>query len=180
MAFSLRCPACRGKFRWDPNEGMPDKCELCGGKVGHDRDDDDLVWRLLRATDRTASIDKVYRDMEAGSEVRAQAAAEMLGVPTHEMSAIKITDMKDNQRQGDIAAVVPPNPVSQMMEATAGRTGFGVPDAVQYSQQSMTGPEPSAGARMRSTLQRFHEQSGHVVSDRPALETLQPGYRRRG
>jgi len=158
---------------------MPDLCELCGAKVGHDRADDDIVLPFIRNHGFTKSVDDVYRQMEAGSITRTEIAAAMTGASVAEMSSLKITNLKDNQRPGDIPAVVPNNPVSELM-ASAPQFGFQPAAGLQFSQSTSQGPEPNAGAKMRTMLQNQHAASGHAISDRPANETLQPGYRRRG
>lgn len=182
MAFSLRCPECRGKFPWNPVAGMPDVCKLCGADVGHDRADDDVVMPFIRTNGATASADKLYRDIEKGSEVRAMAAAEMTGAPVSEMQDLKITNLNSTTHQGDIAAVPVQNAVTQFMDANPNVAGFRGGEGVHYGAGVQSGPEPNAGARMRIVLHRQHAAltNGAAVSDRPALETLQPGYRQRG
>jgi hypothetical protein len=199
MGFKLKCPSCRGSFAWNPKEGMPDLCALCGEHVGHDTAEDIVFCPAIRTNAKTRAVDDVYRQMEAGSITRAQIAAEMTGAPVSEMSGLKITDMRDNQRQGDIAAVLPNNPVSELMRANPNVSGMQRDLGLQMSQQTMIGSHPSAGARMRTALQNVHPDmvrkhcigtdaytrqpiipSTDVVSERHAAETYQPGYRRRG
>ncbi len=146
---------------------------------------------------RTKSIDKVYRDMEKGSEIRAQAAAEMTGATAAEMSGLKITNLND-RRDCEIAAVMPNNPVSQAMASNPNVYGFGSGNGLAYSQGVQAGPMPSRGAGIRTAVQMGHREmvakhaigtnekgqpampSLDVVSERPANEVMQPGYRRRG
>jgi len=181
MGYSLRCPSCRGKFPWNPTEGMPDICPLCEGKVGHDRADDDIVLPFIRSSGRSKTIDNVYRDMERGSEVRAAAAAEMTGAPVSEMASLKITNMRDNQRAGDMAVQVPNNPVSQFMQANPGISGFQPAAALAYGGQISSGPHANAGARMRTVLQNMHSASGNATSEIPTVEThYNPNYRFKG
>lgn len=180
MAFKLKCPSCRGSFAWNPKEGMPDLCELCGERVGHDTDDDIVFCPAIRTNAKTRSVDEVYRQMEAGSVTRAQIAAEMTGASVSEMSGLKITNMKDNQRAGDIAASLPSNPVSELMASKPQQFGFQGGSGLGFSGPVSSGPEPSKGARTRTALQNIHQSMGFGVSDRPANETYQPGYRRRG
>lgn len=186
MAFRLRCPVCRGAFTFDPKtEHWPDFCRLkeCGARIGmNDRADDDIVMPSIR-TARSVASDKVYRDMERGSEVRAQMAAEMAGTSVEDMSGLKITNLNSTRNAGDVAAVpvtVANNEVMAFMDRNkvGGFQGAGV----EYSGAVQVGPEPNAGARMRSVLHQHHTNLSHgsAVSDTPAVETLQPGYRRRG
>jgi hypothetical protein len=184
MAFRLRCQTCREAFPFDPKtEDWPDKCPLCGTHVGfNDRADDDVCMPSIR-TARAAATDKVYRDIEAGSEERAKAAAEMTGASVEEMSSLKISNLNSTLRAGDIAAppVTPQNnQVLAFMEQT--KVGGFQGNGAEWGSAVQTGPEPNAGARMRTALQSHHTNvsGGAAVSDRPALETMQPGYRRRG
>lgn len=101
--MKLRCPLCRQAFPWEANTPFPDNCLKCKQFIGHNRDDDDIVMPFVRSNGRSASVDQVYRDMEAGSEVRAQAAADMAGVPVSEMSGLKITNLND-RKDAEIAA----------------------------------------------------------------------------
>lgn len=180
----LRCTLCREKFPWDIGAGYPLECPRCHQHIGHDREDDDIVMpSIARAREVTKATDKVYRDIETASIQRAEAAASMLGVPTSDMADLKITDLKPTIHPGAVAA--PPlqnNAVHTFMQQNPGAGGFRGVDGAQYSPQVMTGPEPNAGARARTVLQNHHGEisRGHAVSDAPAAETLQPGYRRRG
>jgi len=178
MALTIRCPDCRKTFPWDFEVagGWPEQCpnRTCKSRIGGDRDDDDIVMPFISTSGKTKATDKVYRDIEHGSEVRAQAAAEMTGATAAEMSALKITDLKPTTRHGDIAA--PPLPAHlQKLGSFGGSNGSEHGAAVQQ------GPFPNAGAHARTMLNRHHNQltRGAGTSERPALETLQPGYRHR-
>lgn len=182
MAFKLRCPECREAFPWDPKAAWPRFCPQCRADINNDRDDDDIVMPFIRSSAKVAAVDNVYRAMEAGSEHRAKVAAEMTGASVAEMSSLKITDLKTGGREGDISAVTVNNPISQAIDANPGVYGFRPQEGLQYSQGVGVGPVPNAGAKMRTAIQGKHaELAGPgAVSDRPALETTQPGYRRRG
>ena len=179
MAFSLRCPDCRGKFPWQPSAPTPRFCPLCSTDMGEAKDDSVIcVPAFLSA--KTKNNDKHYRDLEKGSETRAELAAGVAGVPVSEMSDLKITDLKTvHAGEAPVKEVV--NPVTQFMAQT-GIGGFRGSDGSGYSGAVQTGPFPNAGANMRTALQNQHARltGGAGVSDRPALETVQPGYRRRG
>ena len=178
MGFSLRCPDCRGKFPWTKETRMPRFCPLCNADQGEERPDDDIVMPAFLSP-KTKRTDQVYKDTEAGSETRMHLAAAAAGVPVSEMSGLKITDLKDS-KPGEAAVRDVVNPVSQFMAQT-GIGGFRGPDGSGYSGAVQSGPAPNAGARMRTLLHSKHAAlSGGAVSDRPALETTQPGYRRRG
>lgn len=183
MAAKLRCTLCRETFSWDITQGYPDECPVCNQHIGHDRADDDIVMPSIgRAREALKADESVYRSIEQASENRAALAASQLNVPKHEMSDLKITDLRPTTRPGDIAAPPVINPVSQFMQQNPNVGGFKGVDGAQYSPAVMSGPEPNAGARARTMIQSFHGDltKGFAVSDTPALETQQPGYRRRG
>lgn len=188
MALLLKCPVCRGKFPWvDPAKGFPRQCELCHEYIGHDRADDDVVMPFVRTSGsvaKLAAIDDVYKGMEKGSEIRA----EMSGLSGTEASPIKITDLRPTKHEGDIAAPTLSGSALELqkhmeaMNARGAQVGFQGANGVEWSAGSAVGPAPSAGAKARTALQHVHGQAvgGHAISDRPALETTNPGYRRRG
>jgi hypothetical protein len=154
----IRCPVCRTKFKWDITQGYPEFCinTECESRIAHDRADDDIVLPSMRSS-KLAVADRVYREMEAGSEVRAQAAASMMGVPTAEMSELKITNLRDNQRQGDLA-VAQRNLPGVAYDPSAGS---------QYASSVRSGPFPNRGMQVLDNVRAMHEQSGGMVS-RPA------------
>ena len=182
MAVLLRCPDCRRKFQWETKKPWPRECPLCAADINNDREDSDVVMPFIRSA-ATKANDDLYRQMEAGSEKRAEIAAEQAGVPVSEMSGLKITDLNSTRHAGDVAAVPVNNPVSQFMQANPqAAIGFQGGQGAQYSGAVQTGPSPNAGARAQTMVRQMHaERMGwDKVGDAPALETQQPGYRRRG
>lgn len=182
MAVVLRCSVCRRKFPWKTTEDPPEFCPFddCNSRVASDRADDDIVMPFIRH-DNTKKTDQVFRDMERGSEVRAELAAQQLGVPVSEMNGLKITNLND-RRDAEVAAMPVNNSVSQFMQAHPNAGGFQAANGVGYSGAVQTGPMPNMGAKMMTQLRQHQADISHgsAVSDRPALETQQPNYRRRG
>lgn len=180
--FNVVCPACKGKFPFNADEGMPSSCPLVGcDYVAPRRADDDVVMPFIRSA-KTKATDTTYRQMETASEHRAEQAAEMIGVPVSEMSGLKMTNLNDARREGDIAAPLPVAEMANLGMRSLG-DGFNMSQrGLEFSQGVSQGPVPNAGARMRTALQNHHGAltGGVGVSDRPAAETMQPGYRRRG
>jgi hypothetical protein len=180
MAFlwKLRCPDCSGTFKWPGDQELPAFCPLCQAPQTI-KADDDICLPFIRSA-ATKAIDNVYRDMERGSEVRAQAAADILGVSASDVSDLKITNIRD-AKYGEQSFVPVTNDVTRMMDATPKTTGFQANGAM-LSPDVQSGPNANSGARMRTSLQKMHAKNfgHHLVSDRPGLETEQPGYRRRG
>ncbi len=198
MAVVVKCPYCKKKIKWLVDEPYPDDCPACGTYVGHDRADDDVVMpNILHFSTRCS--DGVYKAIEKASENRVYEAAEMAGCSASEMSSLKITNMKDSMREGDIAAMPIVNDVTRQMDAIRAMNpnasvGFG--DGLGFSSTVATGPVPNAGARFQRAVNESHpsmvgrqvgrDESGHLVapstdvmSSRPANEIFQPGYRPR-
>lgn len=159
MSYAIRCSVCRVKFSWKPADGLPDECPNpeCRTRMGHDNDDTVICMPSLRSA-RTDANDKVYRDMERGSEIRAQAAAELTGASVAEMSALKITDLKPTRHEGDVAAPpLPPHLRGVGGFADNGQSfGTGTSSgAVTVNGQVTTGIEPNAGMRAHTSVQRL-------------------------
>lgn len=186
MAVILKCPACEDKFKWDfaAQSKWPKACPLCGVSMGEEVPDDEIRMPALRSA-RTKATDESYRQLEKSSEHRMEQAAQMAGVSASDMSALKITDLKTNIVPGESYMPEVRNEVTQSMDqikARGGQIGFTGAAGSEYTGAVQTGPLPNAGAKMRTALQNHHASLSHgfAVSDRPALETTQPGYRRRG
>lgn len=197
MAYSLKCPVCRKKFPWNPTEGMPDDCALCGAVIGGG--DDNVISMPAIRTAVSKATDKVYRDIEAASEVRAAQAAEVAGVPVSEMSGLKITDLRPTTHHGDVAAPLLTGSAAALeqhmtaMNANGAHVGFGS-NGLGYSGAVASGPHRNAGAFTQKALREVHPNlaganigtgergqpvapSHDVMSDRMANEMSQPGYR---
>lgn len=185
MAIKLRCPECHKAFAWDTQLPWPSACPFadCQAEMSSDKATapGTVAAPYIRSV-KTKATDQVYRDIEQASERRVEQAAEMAGVPTSEMEGLKITDLGSSRHEGEVAARDVHNPVSDFMAANPQAGGFRGADGVGYSGAVQSGPSPNMGAKMRSLLQQQHGAAigGAAVSDRPALETMQPGYRRRG
>jgi len=93
--------------------------------------------------------DNVYRQMEEGAASRAAACAEAFGESPAE-TALGLTDLRDNQRAGDVAAIPPgtvPANLPQGPGVSAGPRNFSDPTAAaEYARNAHTGPIPYAGA----------------------------------
>lgn len=144
----LRCPLCREAFPWAPGAAFPERCQVCKQRIGHDRDDDDIVMPFVRSNGRTASVDKVYRDMEAGSEIRAQAAADMAGVPVSEMAGLKITNMND-RHDAEIAAPNLTGSAAQLASMT---------QVASSRPEFLPGNSAGAGNLMRQLTAESHQE----------------------
>ncbi len=125
--------------------------------------------------------DATYRQMEGQAEERMDMAAEMTGMDRSEFNDLKITDIKDNLREGDTADMPVVNDVSKAIEADttnygfrpqlapmAGGGGGHVPDALGntplgYSAATTQGPHAYAGARAATMVGNFHRKNSHNI-----------------
>lgn len=169
---SYQCPDCEGTFSFlhtvtdGVEEPPPSYCALCGSYVGAEATALPSNFRV--GSTRAKSSDRTYRAMEDASDARAQMMADQTGLDKSEFSHTKITNLRDNLRQGDQAAKLPPNPVSQMMDATPNRTGMMQnAAAVGYAQATQVGPGAGRhGHSTRTMLQASHSQrSAHVAAE---------------
>lgn len=185
MKITLRCPLieCRKKFSYDVSAGWPDDCPVCKGRIAHDRADDDVVIPAF-LSEKTRKTDGVARQVMDGSEKRAELAAAMAGVPASEMAGLKVTDLND---RNDTQVAMPRvnNAITQHMEAMTARgmpVGFQRQQAMEASQLAHVGPEPYAGAKMRTKLWNMHHQGSSGVAPEMVPQEIRnnPNYIRRG
>jgi hypothetical protein len=160
-----RCPECSGTFEFfhHPNveeDPAPRYCPLCG--FDSHADEEKPYGGVIEAPHvRNVPVvkggDNTYEAMVQASETNAVAAAEMAGVDASEMSNMKITDMKDNLREGDDAVAVDSTPVAQVMQQAPGVFGFqGYDSAAGYASAVRTGPEAFAGMKAASVVRAGH------------------------
>lgn len=180
MSYSLKCPDCSGKFPYKPLDGMPRYCPLCKADMGEMPDDSEIVMPAFLSA-KSKQNDKLQRDIVQGSHTRAELAAQMAGCEVSDMASLKINDLNTSKGAPDMAPKVDDHGLSSFMETT-GIGGFKGSDGLGYSGAVATGPFANSGAKMRTALQEHHAQisRGTAVSDRPAVETTVPTYRRRG
>ena len=177
------CPDCQGQFDYlhHPNvddDPAPRFCPLCG----YDTEVDSLAQavtapHLLKGAAR--NVDGIWQAEQKGAEFRAQMA-EQMGLDAGEAANLKVSDMRE-AAAGETTAVPVNNAVTQMMDrAPPGLVGFveGAQAGIGYSQAAHTGMYPNVGTHFLRGLKERHSEYA-PVSDMPARETQQPGYRRR-
>ncbi|MFZ3214915.1 MAG: hypothetical protein WA192_02540 [Candidatus Acidiferrales bacterium] len=165
--MKLRCPFCRQAFPWEAALPFPRVCPLCTEEIGIPDRGEVIQMPSLRSA-KTKAVDKTYRDIEAGSEVRVERAAEVTGTAKEDMAALRITDMADNMRAGDIAAKEADAAMKRLQSSTPMNIGFqangaefsnGISTgAVALNGKITTGIEPNAGARAAQRVQRRMQQ----------------------
>lgn len=94
--------------------------------------------------------------MEQASINRARQAADLAGVPESEMSHLKITNMKDNLREGDTAAMPVNNPTSRFMQQNSAVVTQAQLAGAQFASNTRVGPYPGAGDAIRRSVASQH------------------------
>lgn len=158
------CPDCTGKFSFhhDPGDCPPPQfCPLCGSNVSSDELYQPPLLHIAKSIGKVA--DDTYRQMEQASDARIEMAAEMTGYDRSELSGMKITDMRDNMREGDVAANLPSNPVSQALEAQQGHQNSMVGFQKAAPGIQMPHIEPKAGARAMKSTTEFHKKNSASI-----------------
>lgn len=175
VIYKFRCPDCREVFRLVDKPDW-DFCPNC--KTSLKTHDDEVCMPFIRSA-RMKATDNVYRDMERGGEIRAQAASEILGVPSADVSDLKITNLRDT-KEGEAAFVPVNNEVSRLMDKAPDATGFQAMGA-QLSSGTQVGPFANRGAKFQTEIRKFHSQFAgwNAMSDNPSNEVMNPNYRRR-
>ena len=116
---TLRCPDCGAKWTSGVSDALPNFCPQCASDL-RVPDPDFVPTRVNIATNTGKAGDWAYRKLEADSEARAEAALPAIeqqlrdaGIPAEQAatmaakqaSEIKVTNMRDNMREGDVAAI---------------------------------------------------------------------------
>jgi hypothetical protein len=177
VVLKLRCPDCVETFKWPGDQKWPEFCPMCRAQLSTGTDE--VAMPFIRSANMKKT-DNVYRDMERGSEVRAQMASDMLGVPMSELSDMKITNLRDDKDQSRAPHIMVKNEVSKLMDNAPDATGFQAMGA-QLSSGTQMGPFANAGAKFQTKIREFHAGKAgfSAMSDNPSNEVMNPNYRRR-
>ena len=161
----LQCPDCQGMFKWlrhPSDEPLPNFCPMCGSNLTVEPVFVPAAPHVAKTIGKTA--DGVYRQMEQASHEHQFLAAEMTGDDVSDYAGMKITDMPDYLRPGDLAANMPatPNPVSEAI--AAGRGGFNVGQTgAEYAATTGQGVFPHAGDATRQFVQTSHAMRQRTI-----------------
>jgi ribosomal protein S27AE len=188
-----RCPECDGVFVYDHHpsieaDPLPDgaACPHCGFVADSEYPAAVVAPAIQRTIVR--AVDGMHRAMEEGADHRALVAQEQFGLSAEEANVMRDTNHRDGLREGDTSFAPVVNDVSRMVDANPHALGFqgGAAQGVALSPQVQAGAFPNAGLRAMEQVRAAHQglvsSTGHkatVTSSLPALETQQPGYRRR-
>ena len=149
------CPECDHQFSFlhlTRDEPPPDYCPGCGSYMG----DEPLVMPPLVSigTHKGKAVDLTYRQLERSGEIRA----EITGDPS-----MKITNLKDNLREGDVAAVAPQpsKEYQQQVQHLAQTMGQ---SEVTHWQQPMMGDTATVLANAKSGPDRHSTGAGVLAA----------------
>lgn len=185
---TYKCPSCEKTFDFlhhPSDEPAPRYCPKCGYDT---QGADDLIDGVT-APHIAKSIGKVadatYRGMEESAQHRIEEAARMTGQSESDFNDMKITNLKDNLREGDTAEIAPPpNEVSTMIAQNPNVFGFqggapiagmpGNPTPAAMAAAAHQGPHAYAGLQAREMVKRHHgSMSGTPTTETPSLEVQQ-------
>ncbi|MDE2020845.1 MAG: hypothetical protein KGJ13_10960, partial [Patescibacteria group bacterium] len=189
--MGFECSACNQIFPYAYREGespYPDMCPLCGaavshvqfmGKKRHQRVNKGTGERLRERANPAGKValnfgivsksaDQVYRQMEDASVRRQREAAELLGVHPSKLPEMKMTNMKDNHKAGEISympssatklqgSVVRMMPTASDGVATAGNFGGA------QGQMVIPGQPPVSFSRPGAPVPEMQAITGAVV-----------------
>jgi hypothetical protein len=205
-----RCPECARVFEYDHHPSIAadpvTACPYAGCVAAAETMEPALVMPHIAKT-IGKNTDDLYRQMEDGAEFRSQIAQQVHGLSAEEASVIKMTNMRDNVREGDTTEMPVDNAITrQIAAAPAGQLGFvggsggvdGSAMAAGLQQSFLAGHHANAGLNAMTNLRASHGRNASrfiaagtegprmpmanptVTVDRPANETQMPGYRKRG
>jgi hypothetical protein len=180
---TYQCPECERNFDFlhHPNdEPPPSFCPLCGADVSGKKKTrmksrtrfDSPAKSLPIPKGAAKNVDGIYRGMEAATDQRMLDAAEVLGVDPKSLSGMKMTNMKDNLREGDLSQSTTVSSATQITgnapiaaAANGGAvSGLGFnPNASEYAKTTGTGAVPYAGNTAREMVNSLHSAKGHNV-----------------
>jgi hypothetical protein len=154
MALRYRCPeiSCRQTFPWDLKDSYPTCCPHCGYSYREEEEGVISMPNILSA--KTKSIEAVARGVMDSSETRAEQAAEMAGGTAADYSSLKITNLNDG-RNSEFATKDVVNPVTEVMKATPGLTGF-QPNGAAFAAATSQGAYARAGANVVTRISNSH------------------------
>lgn len=168
VRYKLQCPKCAHKFYSDTLFPECPKCDYSA-----ELPDDDVISMPAIRSAVAPSVDKVYRDMERASEARVEQAAAMAGVPASEMSGLKLTNLRDNTREGEIAAMPVVNDVTRQMDLIKSRGGqVGFTGGAEMKAGISTGNVVVNGQITTGIDPRAGNKTMHIVNPNADANTL--------
>lgn len=178
-----KCPECSGVFDYlhHPSiEADPVRfCPRCGWDAAAEANGElaagltqEITAPHIQNAVIVKAVEQTYKGMEDASRHNMYAAREA-GLDADEARSLQITDLKDNLREGDVAAMPIQNEVTRTMEQAPGMGwgGGGNPAAAaEYAAAAHTGADSYAGLRASTMLRSAHAKAGGTVSEMVPLE----------
>lgn len=177
---TYRCPDCTNTFDFlhhPSDEPPPSHCPLCKSDMTAPAQKM-FVPKVNIGTAKGKIPDKLFKDMMTSSEDRAKDAADMAGCSVSDLPGIKITDMNDHLREGDVAAKRDPwaeHRIKTAHEQAAAQAAASLSHVKVGNQYVATGqgPQHAATTRPANPNQRSPEAQGWAESATtgPAAQT---------
>lgn len=174
------CPDCKGCFfsyALSADEPPPVECSLCHANMSAPKkrrrvkkvaQEEQTVTPMRSGGNRimSQSVDSVYRKMESASENRMMDAAELLGINKSMLSSMKMTDMKDNIKEGESTM---PSDATKLTGSTQPVNGLPInfqdnTAASEYAKSVGQGPIPFAGNAQREVINLQHDAKARTVA----------------
>lgn len=170
---SYACPdnGCRFDYLHTVENGVEEPCPRYCPKCGADCEDDNepipMFGKVGRVQNQTR--DKVYRGMEKASEERVQQAVDEFGGTAADYSGIKMTNMGDSTKEGDVSYIAPPSQTAAVMRGGVAPVSGNDVAALRKSAMGgvpmgLTGRPPSAGTMMLDKLRPGHNMQAARMS----------------
>jgi ribosomal protein L37AE/L43A len=121
---TYECPVCEGRFQvFERRSEHPRYCQCCGAEFAG-RPEAVPGTRAIGGTTAARAVDFTYAQLEAAGQARMRLA-ERDGLPSKQARQLKITDMADSMREGDIAVKGPqPSVQFSQFQAAAAQKGI--------------------------------------------------------
>lgn len=193
--WKLRCPDCGERYIVAHGESPPNFCKSCGTDFRIEPSGEFVPKAPAIRTDQTRANDYVYRKLEADSEARAEAAlpaieqqlreagiapAEAQRMAAQQASEIKVTNMRDNMREGEVAAMPKASPVYQQQVTSLG----GDPNGSFVGGMSVAGAGPApvneSGAKVMQMIQGGAWRGRASASAPATVAGMQAGFGKAG
>lgn len=193
--WKLRCPDCGERYIVANGEAPPNFCKSCGTDFRVEPNGEFVPKAPAIRTDQTKANDWAYRKAEADSEARAEAALPAIeqqliesGIPVdqaqrmaaQQASDLKVTNLKDNLREGEVAAMPKASPIYQQQVTSLG----GDPNGSFVGGMGVAGSSPApvneSGAKVMNLIQGSAWRGRGPAAGNATVAGMQGGFGKAG
>lgn len=194
--ISVQCPDCGAKWRIPKGEEFPAFCPKNGCQLSVP-DPDFVPSRMNIRSVQSQSADYTFRKYEADSIARAEQAKPMIeqqlvdaGLPREEAqrqaevhsNELKVTNLRDNIREGETAAVPVSNTVTHVQDAMSAAGMWQGNFQGGFAGAASAGPAPfhESGAKSMFAIQAGKGGGGQAPAPAASVAGLSAGFGRAG